>query len=81
MWQGSPFFWWVWHMFWSILEKEERTQSEVNYCPSINGLFAQSMRYAQKIILKISTIFLRLFFFACLDLEQKSSFMDGHEKC
>ena len=35
-------------------------------------------RYAQKIILGISIICLRLFFFACLDLEQKSSFMDGH---
>jgi hypothetical protein len=38
----------------------------------INGLFAQSLRYAQKIILGISNICLRLFFFACLELEQKS---------
>ena len=29
--------------------------------PLINGLFAQSLRYAQKIILGISTIYLRLF--------------------
>ena len=28
----------------------------------INGLLAQSLRYAQKIILGISTIYLRLFF-------------------
>ncbi len=31
-------------------------------CPSINGLLAQSLRYAQKIILGISTICLWLFF-------------------
>jgi hypothetical protein len=47
-------------------------------CPSIYGLFAQYLRYAQKIILGISIICLWLFFFACLDLDQKSSYMDGH---
>jgi len=34
--------------------------------------------YAQKIILGILYICLWLFFFEGLDLEQKSSFMDGH---
>ena len=34
--------------------------------------------YVQKIILGISTIWLWLFFFACLDIEQKFPFMDGH---
>jgi hypothetical protein len=22
--QGLPFFWWVWHILWNILEKKER---------------------------------------------------------
>jgi len=35
--------------------------------------------YDQKIILGISNICLR-FFFACLDLRQKSSFPDGHKE-
>ena len=39
----------------------------------------QSLRYAKKIILGISNICLWLFFFACLDFEQKSLFMDGHQ--
>jgi hypothetical protein len=34
----------------------------ISECPSINGLFARSRRYAQKIILGISTICLWLFF-------------------
>jgi len=57
-------------MFWSILEKEKKIQSEVNYCPSINGFFAQSRRYAQKIILDISSICLRLFFSHALILNK-----------
>ena len=36
----------------------------------INGLFAQSLRYAQKIILGISTIYLRLFFSHALILNE-----------
>ena len=48
-------------------------------CPSINGFFVRSLRYAQKIILGISNICLWLFFFECLDLKRKSSFMDGHK--
>jgi len=36
----------------------------------INGLFAQSLRYAQKIILGISTICLRLFFSHALILNE-----------
>jgi len=42
----------------------------------INGLFEQSLRYAQKIILGISNICLWLFFFACFDLERKSSLIN-----
>jgi len=47
----------------------------------INGLFAQSLRYAQKIILGISNICLWLFFSHAppgrrLDLEQKSSLIN-----
>jgi hypothetical protein len=34
----------------------------INKCPSINGLFAQSLRLLKKIILGISFICLRLFF-------------------
>ena len=49
--------------------------------------YEQSLRYAQKIILGIlkhmhpkgiSCGAPVVIFFACLDLEQKSSFMDGH---
>jgi len=36
----------------------------------INGLFAQFLRYAQKIILGISTIYLRLFFSHALILNK-----------
>ena len=36
----------------------------------INGLFTQSLRYAQKIILGISTICLRLFFSHALILNE-----------
>jgi hypothetical protein len=36
----------------------------------INGLFAQSLRYAQKIILGISTIYLWLFFSHALILNE-----------
>jgi hypothetical protein len=36
----------------------------------INGLFAQSLRYAQKIILGISIIYLRLFFSHALILNE-----------
>jgi hypothetical protein len=36
----------------------------------INGLFAQSLRYAQRIILGISTIYLRLFFSHALILNE-----------
>jgi hypothetical protein len=50
---------------------------EDNQCPSINGLFVQYLRDAQKIILGISIICCG-YFFACLDFEQKSSFMDEH---
>jgi hypothetical protein len=35
--------------------------------------------YAQKIILGISTYMPVIIFFECLDLEQKSSFLDGRE--
>jgi len=38
--------------------------------PLINGLFAQSLRYAQKIILGILTIYLRLFFSQALILNK-----------
>ena len=38
----------------------------------INSIFAQSLRYAQKIIPGISAI-PAVIFFACLDIEQKSS--------
>ena len=41
-----------------------------NGCPSINGLFAQSLRYAQKIILGISNIYLWLFFSHALILNK-----------
>ena len=49
----------------------------------INGLFAQSLRYAQKIILGISTICLRLFFAHALILNENlhkstESFMNNH---
>jgi hypothetical protein len=40
--------------------------------------YEQSLRYAQKIILGILKHMPVVIFFACLDLEQKSSFMDGH---
>jgi len=40
--------------------------------------FAQSLRYAQKIIFGILKHMPAVIFFACLNLEQKSSFMDGH---
>jgi len=40
--------------------------------------FAQSLRYAQKIIRGILKHMPPVIFFACLNLEQKSSFMDGH---
>ncbi len=39
-------------------------------CPSINGLFAQSLRYVQKIILRISNICLWLFFSHALILNK-----------
>jgi hypothetical protein len=40
-----------------------------------NGLFAQTRRYAQNFILGISINYMPVVkFFACLDLEQKSSF-------
>ena len=42
----------------------------VNQCPSINGLFAQYLRYTQKIILGISTIYLWLFFSRALILNK-----------
>jgi hypothetical protein len=43
---------------------------ELNSCRSINGLFAQSQRYAQKIILGILHICLRLFFSHALILNK-----------
>jgi hypothetical protein len=39
-------------------------------CPSINGLFVQSLRYAQKIILGILNICLWLFFSHALILNK-----------
>ena len=56
------------HFFWNF-----------SSCPSINGLFAQSLRYAQKNNPRNITHMPVVIFFACLVLEQKSSFMDGHE--
>jgi len=38
----------------------------------------KSLCYAQKIILGILPYMPAVIFFACLDLEQKFSFMDGH---
>jgi hypothetical protein len=56
-------------------------------CPSINGYFVQSLRYAQILILEIlqyihpkGTYFVAppVKIFACLDIEQNISFLDGH---
>ena len=43
-------------------------------CSSLNGLFAQYLRYAQKIILGISNICLRLFFSHALILNKNPRF-------
>jgi hypothetical protein len=57
---------------------------QVTYCPSINGLFAQSAGGGQVSALcsknnpRNINYMTAVIFFACLDLEQKSSFMDGH---
>ena len=51
---------------------------ELNSCRSINGLFAQSLRYVQKNNPRNIKHMPAVIFFTCLDLEQKSSFMDGH---
>jgi len=45
-------------------------QNYISMILLINGLFAQSLRYAQKIILRISTICLRLFFSHALILNE-----------
>ena len=59
----------------------------ISECPSINGYFVQSRRYAQILILEIllyihpkGTYFVAppVKIFACLDLEQNISFLDGH---
>jgi len=44
------------------------------HCPSINGLFVQSLRYAQKIILGILNICLWLFFSHALILNKNPNF-------
>ena len=44
-----------------LLPATTLTIAQFSLCPSINGLFAQSLRYAQKIILRISNICLWLF--------------------
>jgi len=50
-------------------------------CPSINGLFAQALRYAQKIILGILHICLWLFFSHALILNKSPHFwMDTSEQ-
>ena len=50
-------------------------------CPSINGLFAKSHRYAKKIILRISNICLRLFFSHALILNKNPHlWMDTSKK-
>ncbi|RZB31433.1 MAG: hypothetical protein SRB2_04661 [Desulfobacteraceae bacterium Eth-SRB2] len=57
---------------------------QVTYCPSINGLFAQPAKGGQVSALcsknnpRNINYMPAVIFFACLDLEQKSSFMDGH---
>jgi hypothetical protein len=55
---------------WTFDEKKKTHNGFINDVPG--------SRYVQKIILGILNICLWLFFFTCLDLEQKSSFMDGH---
>ncbi len=47
-------------------------------CPSINGPFPQSQRHTQIVILKILERIPVVTIFAFLDLEQNSSFLDGH---
>ena len=49
-----------------------------NACPSINGYFIRYLRYAQILILKIYPYIPAVKIFACLDLEQTISFIDGH---
>ncbi|MDH4205736.1 MAG: hypothetical protein OEV45_09435, partial [Desulfobacteraceae bacterium] len=62
----------------------ERHLNAFNYCPSINGLFTQSAGGGQVSALcsKNNPRNIKhmpvVIFFECLDLEQKSSFMDGH---
>ena len=46
-------------------------------CPSRNGYFVQSLRYAQILILEIFLYITAVKIFACLDLEQNISFLDG----
>jgi len=47
----------------------------LNLCPSITGLFAQSLCYAQKIILEILNICLRLFFSHALILDKTLTYI------
>ncbi len=50
----------------------------VSKCPSINGYFVRSRRYAQILVLEIPQCIPVAKIFACLDLEQTISFMDEH---
>jgi len=52
--------------------------SLTTWWPSINGYFARYLRYAQILILEIPPCIPVVKIFACLDLEQTISFMDGH---
>ena len=50
----------------------------IKECPSRNGYFVQSLRYAQILILEIFLYIPVVKIFPCLDLEQNISFLDGH---
>ena len=47
-------------------------------CPSINGYFCQSQRYAQILFLEILSYIPAAKIFACLDLGKNFSFQNGH---
>jgi hypothetical protein len=51
--------------------------ADYSWYTSINGLFAQSLRYAQRIILGISTICLWLFFSHALSLNKNPHLLVG----
>ena len=56
---------------------------EINFivegnCPERNVYFAQSLRYAQIVILEILSYIPVVKIFACLYFEQNISFMDGY---